>query len=71
MKPPAYSTNGPEVVCISPSEFSTDFLETVPSVFSAAGEDEVGEGPFAYGPLGHDFIQAFFPELGSDFPLSA
>ena len=33
MKPPAYSTKGPDSVRISPSEFSTDFSETVPSVF--------------------------------------
>lgn len=35
--------------------------------FSAAGEDEVGEGPFAYGPLGQDFIQASFLNLEAIF----
>lgn len=67
MKPAAFTTSGPDGVHIAPSEFKTDFSGTVPSVPSvpsAAVEDGV-----AYGPLGQDFILAFFPELESDVPL--
>ena len=66
MKPAACTTSGPDRVHIAPSELKTDSSGTVPSAPSAAVED--GD---AYGPLSQDFIQAFFPELGSDVPLSA
>lgn len=71
MKPATCCASGPDGVHITPSELKTDFSGAVPSVPSAAEEDGVGEDPYTYGPLGQDFIQAFFPELGRDVPLSA
>lgn len=59
-------SNGPDGVHVSSSESKHHFLETLPSVSSGPVKDGVSHSSFAYGPLGEDFIQTFFPELGSD-----
>lgn len=61
--------SGPDGVPIAAPEYKAGLLETFSSNSSAPVEGGVGDHTFAYGPLGQEFIQTFFPELGTDGTL--
>ena len=58
-------SSGPDGVHIAPPESKPDPSQSAPVVSFSQVEDVAADRSFAYGPLGQDFIQAFFPELGS------
>lgn len=58
--------SGPDGVHIAVPEYTAGLSETVASSCSAPMADGVGDNTIAYGPLGQEFIQTFFPELGID-----
>lgn len=61
--------SGPDGVHITAADCKSDLSRIFASSSSAPVEDGVGDNTFAYGPLGQEFIQTFFPELGTDGTL--
>jgi hypothetical protein len=63
--------SGPDGVHITAPEYKAGLSGTVTTTsLSAPVEDGVGGHTFAYGPLGQEFIQTFFPELETDGSLN-